>query len=96
VGASLRDYAGAIQASPERLADVEDRLAAIDRPQAQVRANAGCVLKFGAEASRKLQRWKTKTKSCATCGRSKAPLLMRISLLQKSLSKTRKDAAKKA
>ena len=28
VGASLRDYAGGIEASPEHLAEVEDRLAA--------------------------------------------------------------------
>ncbi len=31
VGASLRDYAGAIEASPERLAEIEDRLALLDR-----------------------------------------------------------------
>ena len=31
VGASLRDYAGGIEASPEHLADVEDRLALLDR-----------------------------------------------------------------
>ena len=31
VGASLRDYAGGIEASPEHLAEVEDRLAAMDR-----------------------------------------------------------------
>ena len=31
VGASLRDYAGSIEASPERLAEIEDRLALLDR-----------------------------------------------------------------
>jgi len=31
VGATVRDYAGGIHASPEHLAEVEDRLAAIDR-----------------------------------------------------------------
>ena len=31
VGASLRDYAGAIESSPERLAEIEDRLALLDR-----------------------------------------------------------------
>ena len=31
VGATLRDYAGGIQASPERLAEIEDRLALLDR-----------------------------------------------------------------
>ena len=31
VGASLRDYAGGIEASPEHLAQIEDRLALLDR-----------------------------------------------------------------
>ncbi len=31
VGATLRDYAGGIQASPERLAEIEERLALLDR-----------------------------------------------------------------
>ena len=41
VGASLRDYAGGIEASPERLAEIEDRLALLDRAEAQVRAGIG-------------------------------------------------------
>ena len=31
MGAALRDYAEDINASPERLAEIEERLAAIDR-----------------------------------------------------------------
>src|SRR5260370_22409245 len=31
VGASLRDYAGGIESSPEHLAEIEDRLALLDR-----------------------------------------------------------------
>jgi hypothetical protein len=37
LSASLRDYAEGIDASPERLAEIEDRLAADRPPQAQVR-----------------------------------------------------------
>ena len=40
VGATLRDYAGGIQASPEHLAEVEDRLAAPRSIEAQVRPDA--------------------------------------------------------
>ena len=43
VGATLRDYAGGIQASPEHLAEVEDRLAVHGSIEAQVRPHArGC------------------------------------------------------
>ena len=31
IGQTLRDYAEGVEASPERLAEVEDRLAALDR-----------------------------------------------------------------
>src|SRR5947208_12570753 len=37
VGASLRDYAGGIEASPEHLAELEDRRAATDRPNRKCR-----------------------------------------------------------
>jgi DNA repair protein RecN (Recombination protein N) len=54
VGASLRDYAGAIEASPEHLAEVEDRLATIDRLKRKYGPTLGDVIAFGAEVSRKL------------------------------------------
>ena len=40
VGATLRDYGEGIEASPERLAEVEDRLAAARSPEAQVWSDA--------------------------------------------------------
>ena len=54
VGASLRDYAGAIEASPEHLAEVEDRLATINRLKRKYGPTLGDVVAFGAEVSRKL------------------------------------------
>lgn len=54
VGASLRDYAGAIQASPEHLAEVEDRLATLDRLKRKYGPQLDDVIAFGAEAARKL------------------------------------------
>ena len=39
VSATLRDYAEGINASPERLAEIEDRLALSRSPQAQIRQN---------------------------------------------------------
>src|SRR5438445_13439710 len=54
VGASLRDYAGGIEASPEHLAEVEDRLAAIDRLKRKYGPTLDDVVHFGSEVARKL------------------------------------------
>src|SRR6185437_7421407 len=54
VGASLRDYAGGIEASPEHLAEVEDRLALLDRLKRKYGPRLDDVLKLGDEVTRKL------------------------------------------
>jgi DNA repair protein RecN (Recombination protein N) len=54
VGASVRDYAGGIHASPEHLAQVEDRLALLDRLKRKYGPTLEEVIQFGAEVSRKL------------------------------------------
>jgi DNA repair protein RecN (Recombination protein N) len=60
VGASLRDYAGGIEASPEHLAEVEDRLAAMDRLKRKYGRTLDEVMKHGAEVSRKLSEMENK------------------------------------
>jgi DNA repair protein RecN (Recombination protein N) len=60
VGASLRDYAGGIEASPDHLAEVEDRLAALDRLKRKYGPMLDDVIKHGAEASRKLSEMENK------------------------------------
>ena len=54
VGASLRDYAEGINASPERLAEIEDRLAALDRLKRKYGKSVAEVIAFGEEVGRKL------------------------------------------
>jgi len=54
IGASLRDYAAAINASPERLAEIEDRLALIDRLKRKYGKTIAEVVAFGEEVTRKL------------------------------------------
>jgi DNA repair protein RecN (Recombination protein N) len=54
VGVTLRDYAGGIQSSPEHLAEVEDRLALLDRLKRKYGPTLNEVIAFGAEAARKL------------------------------------------
>ena len=60
VGASLRDYAGGIEASPEHLAEVEDRLAALDRLKRKYGPTLDDVMNHGAEVSRKLSEMENK------------------------------------
>jgi DNA repair protein RecN (Recombination protein N) len=52
--ASLRDYAEGINASPERLAEIEDRLALIDRLKRKYGKTIAEVIAFGEEVARKL------------------------------------------
>src|SRR6202022_4919442 len=53
-GASLRDYAGNIEASPEHLGEVEGRLASLDRLKRKYGPTLENVMKLGAEVGRKL------------------------------------------
>jgi DNA repair protein RecN (Recombination protein N) len=54
VSSSLRDYAEGINASPERLAELEDRLALLDRLKRKYGHTVAEVIAFGEEVDRKL------------------------------------------
>jgi DNA repair protein RecN (Recombination protein N) len=54
IAGSLRDYAESINASPERLAEIEDRLALIDRLKRKYGKTVAEVIAFGEEVARKL------------------------------------------
>lgn len=54
VSATARDYAEGIDASPERLAQVEDRLALIDRLKRKYGSTVDEVISYGEEVARKL------------------------------------------
>jgi DNA repair protein RecN (Recombination protein N) len=54
VNATVRDYAEHIDASPERLADIENRLALLDRLKRKYGTTLADVISFGEEAARKL------------------------------------------
>ena len=60
VGVTLRDYAGGIEASPEHLAEVEDRLVAIDRLKRKYGPTLADVVNFGIEVSRKISEMENK------------------------------------
>jgi DNA repair protein RecN (Recombination protein N) len=54
VSATLRDYAEGINASPERLAEIEDRLAQLDRLKRKYGKAVSDVIALGEEVARKL------------------------------------------
>ena len=54
VAGSLRDYAEGINASPERLAEIEDRLAQVDRLKRKYGKTVAEVIAFGEDVARKL------------------------------------------
>jgi DNA repair protein RecN (Recombination protein N) len=54
IGASLRDYAEGINASPERLAEIEDRLALVDRLKRKYGKTVADIIAFAADVAGKL------------------------------------------
>jgi DNA repair protein RecN (Recombination protein N) len=62
VGATLRDYAGRIQASPERLAEVEERLSVLDRLKRKYGPTLGNVMELGVGIRLKMSEMENKDK----------------------------------
>jgi DNA repair protein RecN (Recombination protein N) len=60
VGATLRDYAGGIQASPERLAEIEERLALLDRLKRKYGPTLEQTIVVGEDIRRKLSEMENK------------------------------------
>ena len=54
VGATVRDYAETVQASPERLEEIEDRLAALDRLKRKYGATLDEVVAYGEQVAGKI------------------------------------------
>jgi DNA repair protein RecN (Recombination protein N) len=95
VGATIRDYAGGIHASPERLAEVGDRLSVIDRLKRKYGANLDAVIQFGAEVARKLSEMENKDETLRQL-RGELERAAEIYLqAARSISKKRYEAARK-
>jgi DNA repair protein RecN (Recombination protein N) len=54
VAETVRDFGAGIQASPERLADIEDRMALLDRLKRKYGASVGEVIAYGQDVAAKL------------------------------------------
>ena len=95
VGATLRDYAGGIQASPEHLAEVEDRLALLDRLKRKYGPTLEDVIHHGEEVSRKLSEMENKDEILAQLRAELAQAAEEYVRRAQSVSKKRYEAARK-
>lgn len=95
VGATVRDYAGGIHASPEHLAQVEDRLALLDRLKRKYGPTLDDVIQFGAEVSRKLSEVENKDEILRQLRGELAKAAEYYLSTAKALSKHRTDAARR-
>jgi DNA repair protein RecN (Recombination protein N) len=95
VGATLRDYAGGIHASPEHLAEVEDRLALLDRLKRKYGPTLEDVIAFGADVARKLSEIENKDEILRDLRVQLAKAAADYLQAARSLSKKREAAARK-
>ncbi len=95
VGASLRDYAGGIEASPEHLAEVEDRLATIDRLKRKYGPTLADVTRHGEEVTRKLAEMENKDEVLRHLHAELAEAAEKYLRAARALSKGRYEAARK-
>jgi DNA repair protein RecN (Recombination protein N) len=95
VGATLRDYAGGIQASPERLAEIEERLALLDRLKRKYGPTLEQVIAYGEETRRKVSEMENKDQVLLEL-RAKLAAAAQDSLkAARILSRKRQDAGRK-
>jgi DNA repair protein RecN (Recombination protein N) len=95
VGASVRDYAGGIHASPEHLAQVEDRLALLDRLKRKYGSTLDEVIHFGVEVSRKLSEVENKDEILRGLRSELAKAAGEYLRAARALSKKRAEAARR-
>jgi DNA repair protein RecN (Recombination protein N) len=95
VGATLRDYAGGIHASPERLAELEERLAVLDRLKRKYGSELDQVIAFGEEVRRKLSEMENKDQVIAELRSQLAVAAERYRKAARSVSRKRSEAARK-
>ena len=95
VGASLRDYAGGIEASPERLAEIEDRLALLDRLKRKYGPALEDVIHLSGEVTRKLSEIENKVEILRQLHRELATGADDYLNAARAVSRKRYEAAKK-
>ncbi len=95
IGARLRDYAEGIDASPARLAEVEDRLAALDRLKRKYGPKLEDVIALGDELERKLNEMENKDEVLRKLRLELAQAAEQYLETARALSQQRYEAARK-
>ncbi|MCU1307511.1 MAG: replication and repair protein RecN, partial [Acidobacteriaceae bacterium] len=95
IGTSLRDYAEGINASPERLAEVEDRLALLDKLKRKYGQTIEEVITFGADAARKLDEVENREELLKQLNKELDAAKAEYLAQARAISKKRFDSAKK-
>jgi len=95
IGQTLRDYAAGIEASPERLSEIEDRLALLDRLKRKYGPKLEDVIALGDELERKLGEMENKDEVLRELRIELAKAAARYLDVARSLSRRRHEAARK-
>ena len=95
VGATVRDYAGGIHASPEHLAQVEDRLALLDRLKRKYGPQLDDVIRLGAEVAQKIKDVENKDEVLLELRKRLADSADVYLKAAQQISRKRKESAKK-
>jgi DNA repair protein RecN (Recombination protein N) len=95
IGQALRDYAEGIEASPARLAEVEDRLALLDRLKRKYGPTLDDVIALGDELERKLNEMENKDEVLRALKIELATAAAKYLEAARSLSRHRYEAARK-
>ena len=95
IGQLLRDYAEDVEASPERLAEVEDRLAALDRLKRKYGPTLQDVIALGEEIERKLNEMENKDEVLRKLRTELSRAAARYLAAARNLSRHRYEAARK-
>jgi DNA repair protein RecN (Recombination protein N) len=95
IGASLRDYAEGINASPGRLAEIEDRLALMDRLKRKYGQTVEEIISYGQEIAAKLNEIENKDEVLSRLRRELAGAAAEYLRIAQALSRQRFEAARK-
>jgi DNA repair protein RecN (Recombination protein N) len=93
--ATLRDFAGKITASPERLGEIEDRLAALERLKRKYGPTLAEVVAFGVDAAQKLADLENRDARLAELEKESTIAAAKYMVLARKLSGVRTATAKK-
>ena len=95
IGSTLRDYAESVNVSPDRLAEVEDRLALLDRLKRKYGSTLEDVMLYGDNISRKLNEIENKDEVVRKLKQEQSAAALKYLDAARELSKKRYESARK-